>query len=327
MGSSGQAVDHFSDLREHVESVVAHYGLSSEVATALGTLARMALDPSEGVLPFRPATNRLIAIRLSSCAAALELPLVRTARRIVDIGSGLGFPGLVLASMLPQASFTLVEKDEKRCAFLGRAVAAMGVRNVEIVHNQAQSWTDGAGSAELVTARALGRLRDMVRLSAPLLVTGGTAVIFGKPKRDAAKEAEVQEAAEAVGLRPVTVQETTPVGLGTRYLYVYEKVAATPPRHTLKANRAGGRQTRQRARALGVAEAERKAAERLDRAVGRVRQLEASDGGHPDTAAELERARAVVQKMERRIKLLARRRARAEGRLPRDEEAPGMPQR
>jgi 16S rRNA (guanine527-N7)-methyltransferase len=315
MGSSGEAVDRLLDLREHVEVLAAHYQLSSEVAAALGTLAAMAVDPDEDVLPRRPATNLLVAIRLSSCAAAVELRPVRSARRVVDIGSGLGFPGLVLASMLPQASFTLVEKNEKRCAFLRRAVAAMGLTNVEVLHNPAQSWTDGAMSAELVTARSLGRHRTMVRLSAPLLVVGGTAVIFGNPKRDAAKEAEAQEAAEAAGLRPVTVHRTKPVGVGARYLYVYEKIAATPPRHSLKANRGIGRQTHYRARAVALAEVQRKAAERLERAVRRVQQLEAPGAEHPNNAAELERARAVVRKVERKIEVLARRGARADRRV------------
>ena len=322
MDSSTQAVDHFSDVNAHVESLVAHYGLSSDVAGALGTLAAMVLDPSEGVLPLRPATNGLVATRLSSCAAALELPVVRSARRIVDIGSGLGFPGLVLASMLPQASFTLVEQNEARCAFLGRAVDAMDLTNVEIVNGHAQRWTEESTSAELVTARALGRLRVMVRLSAPLLEMGGTAVIFGKAKREAAKEAEAEEVAGAVGLRPVTVHETTPVGIGTRHLHVFEKVAATPTRRTLKVGRASGRKERTRTRAVGAVKAEWNAAERLERAVDRVRRLEAA-GAVPDSGAELDRARAVVQKMERRLAVLTQRRARAEGRLERSESAFG----
>lgn len=235
----------------------------------------------------------------------------------------LGFPGLVLASMLPQASFTLVEQNERRCEFLGRAIDAMRLTNVEIVDNRAQRWRDGAETAELVTARALGRLRVMVKLSAPLLVTGGMTVIFGKPKRDAATEAEAQDVAEVVGLRPVTVHKTAPVGIGARYLYVYEKVTATTATQTRKADRRTTRKMRNRIRAQRVAEAERNAAERLERARGRVQQLETSSPEQPDTAAELERFRAVVQKMERRVDLLAGRRARAEKRLPREEEVRG----
>jgi 16S rRNA G527 N7-methylase RsmG len=308
------------DLREHVELLSAHYRLSSDVAGALGTLAAMAVDPDENVLPRRPATNRLIAIRLSSCAAAVELQLVRRARQIVDIGSGLGFPGLVLASMVPTASFTLVEAKEERCAFLRRAVAAMALTNVEVINSHAQRWTEGAMSAELVTARALAGPRVMVRLSAPMLVMGGTAVIWAEPPRDPAKEAEAHKAAEAAGLRPLTVYETKPVGLGERYLYVYEKVAETPARRSVKADRRVGRPALRRAQAVAIGEAQTNAEERLQRAAERVRQLESSEEENADIAAELQRARAVVRKVERKIAVLAQRRARAERRL-RDSQA------
>jgi hypothetical protein len=70
------------DLREHVESLCAHYRLSGDVADALGTLAAMVVDPDESVLPRRPATNRLIAIRLSSCAAPRNSSAFGGSRRI-----------------------------------------------------------------------------------------------------------------------------------------------------------------------------------------------------------------------------------------------------
>jgi rRNA small subunit methyltransferase G len=221
----------------------------------------------------------------------------------------------VLASMLPTASFTLVEAEEERCAFLRRAVAAMGLTNVEVVHNQAQRWTEGAMTAELVTARALAGPRAMVRLSAPLLVMGGTTVIWGTPRRDPAKGAEAQEEAEAAGLRHVTVHETKPVGLGERHLYVYEKIAETPTRRAAKADRRVGRQALRRAQAVAIGEAQTKAEERLQGAAQRVRQLEALEGENPDIAAELQRARAEARKVERKIEVLAQRRARAERRL------------
>jgi 16S rRNA (guanine(527)-N(7))-methyltransferase RsmG len=264
----------------------------------------MVLDPREDVLPARPATNRLVTIRLSVCAAAVELEQVRRARRVVDIGSGLGFPGLVLASMLPQASVTLVEKREERCSFLRRSAAAMGLTNVEVVHGEAQSWKDGAMSVDLVTARALARPRIMVRLAAPLLLLGGTAVVWGNPKREPAKEADADSAAEAAGLRPVTVHETKPVGLGARYLYVYKKVAATPPRRALKAARGSGRKPDQHARAIAVAEVQRKAVERLERAARRVQELEASEARDPAVAAELRprpRGRSQGRAADRRV--------------------------
>jgi len=194
----------------------------------------------------------------------------------------------------------------------------MGLTNVEIVHEPAEGWAEGATSADLVTARSLGRHSIMVRLAAPLLVVGGTAVIWGNPKRDPAKEADAQAVAEAAGLRPVTVHRTKPVGLGPRHLYVYEKVAATPPRRSLKRKKTDGsigRPARERGRAVAVAEVQRRAVERLERAARRVQEFEALGGEHPDTAAQLEHARAVAHKVERRVEVLAQRVARAERRL------------
>ena len=216
----------------------------------------------------------------------------------------------------------LSSRTKRRCAFLLRAVDAMDLTNVEYVNRHAQRWTEESTSAELVTARALGRLRVMVRLSAPLLEMGGTAVIFGKPKREAAKETEAEEVARAVGLRPVTVARN---GAG-RYRLASSLRVREGGRHAdadkcsrLVAQAGGGANadTCGRGRQGGV---ERCRTARAGR--DRVRRLEAS-GAAPDNAAELDRARAVVQKMERRLAVLTQRRARAEGRLERSESGLG----
>jgi hypothetical protein len=101
---------------------------------------------------------------------------------------------------------------------------------------------------------------------------------------------------------------------------VYAKVAATPAQlanDPKTAHPSSERRQRKRARAVALAETHAKAVERLERASQRVRALEAgnerADG--PDALAELERARAVVRKVERRLEVLARRRARAERKL------------
>jgi hypothetical protein len=151
----------------------------------------------------------------------------------------------------------------------------------------------------------------MIRLAAPLLLEGGTAVIFGKAKRDPKKEAEADSVAEEVGMQRVTVHRTEPVGMGARSLYVYEKVARTPPRHERKASQRSGRNARMRARPAVLAEAQRKNAERLTEARRRVEKLEVSGADDPSAVEELEQARAVVHKLERRIELLAERQTRA----------------
>ena len=118
--------------------------------------------------PAAPTTVRdpaaAVDAHVADALVALELDRVRAARRIADLGAGAGFPGLVLAAALPDAAVALVEANGRKCAFLTRAAEAMGLANVEIVAARAESWPDGIGSRDLVTARAVAPLAGARRV-------------------------------------------------------------------------------------------------------------------------------------------------------------------
>ncbi len=105
-----------------------------------------------------------------------------SARVFVDLGSGGGFPGLVLAAAFADrlaAEFHLIESDQRKSAFLREAARAMGVR-VQ-VHNTRieaalENWPHGA---DVVSARALAPLSELISLAAPLL-KAGTVGLFPK---------------------------------------------------------------------------------------------------------------------------------------------------
>jgi 16S rRNA (guanine527-N7)-methyltransferase len=88
------------------------------------------------------------------------------ARSVIDLGSGAGFPGLVLA-LLGVPGVLLVESDARKCAFLHEAARATGAE-VEIHHGRAETLKL-AESADIVTARALAPLPDLLELAAPLV--------------------------------------------------------------------------------------------------------------------------------------------------------------
>jgi 16S rRNA (guanine527-N7)-methyltransferase len=158
--------------------------------------------------------------------AALDLERVRGSERMADIGTGAGFPGLVLAIALPRTRVTLVERKEERHRFLRRAIAALELSNVELVTVPVQQWRAGLRAYDLVTVRNVAPLNVVVELAAPLLVVGGAAVLWGPRRRRPAVEAEGDAAAAAIGLRLADIREP-----GTRRnLHVYEKVSETPSR-------------------------------------------------------------------------------------------------
>lgn len=187
-----------------------------------------AVDPgaSTAVRDPRVAVQRHVADSL----VALEIDGVRSAGRIADLGSGVGWPGLALASALPSASVALVESAIKRCQYLERAVAAGGLENVEVVHARAEQWADGLGACDLVTARALAALPVVCEYAAPLLAAGGVLVAW-KGEASADETRAGAAAAAELGLEVVEVRRVSPYPEAERRtLHVFRKIAPTPER-------------------------------------------------------------------------------------------------
>jgi 16S rRNA (guanine527-N7)-methyltransferase len=167
---------------------------------------------------------------VADALVGLELDVVRSSSRIADLGSGAGFPGLVLAAALPQAQVALVESNHRKCEFLERAVAAMQLGNVTVVSERAESWADGVGTRDLVTARAVAPLNVLLEYAAPLLREGG-ALVAWKGRRDAGEEAEGAGAGAILGLEPADIVAVAPWARAEHlHLHVYRKVGPTPNR-------------------------------------------------------------------------------------------------
>lgn len=114
------------------------------------------------------------------------------ASRWVDIGSGGGFPGLVVAALArelrPGLRITLVESDQRKAAFLRQAAQKLGL-SVEVLAKRAESLPPQM--ADVVSARALAPLTDLLGLAALHLKAGGTA-LFPKGARHAEEVAEAK---------------------------------------------------------------------------------------------------------------------------------------
>lgn len=198
--------------------------------------------------PLAPTTVRdpreALSTHVADALVALHLEPVRGARRVADLGSGAGFPGLVLAAGLPQARVALVESSTRKCAFMERAIAAMGIDNCAVVCERAESWAAGIEAQDLVTARAVAPLTVLVEYAAPLLVAGGTFVAW-KGRRDGAEEADGAAAAALTGLAPGEIVRVEPWhGAEHLHLHVYSKVRVTPGRFPRRPGRASKRPLR-----------------------------------------------------------------------------------
>lgn len=207
---------------------VRHSLPAGAVAALDRLLAILASDPTAPTTVRDPASA--VDAHVADALVALDLAAVRAARRVADLGSGAGFPGLVLAAALPDAELSLVESSRRKCVFLARAASEMKLSNVVVVAERAESWTEGLDTRDLVTARALAPLAVLVEYAAPLLVQGG-ALLAWKGRRDRAAEADGAAAAAATGLELAQVLPVQPWdGAERLHLHLYVKVGLTPAR-------------------------------------------------------------------------------------------------
>jgi 16S rRNA (guanine527-N7)-methyltransferase len=229
--------------RQRLAALGRQFDLPDASVDALDRL--LSLIATDKAAPTR-LTDPSIAVdaHVADALVALGLDAVRGASRIADLGSGAGFPGLVLAAALPDAHVSLVESSAKKCAFLARAAEAMGVGNVEAVALRAEEWEAGLGACDLVTVRAVAALNVLVEYAAPLLVEGGTLVAW-KGRRDAEEEADGDAAAAATGLGPADVRAVTPwAGAEHLHLHSFVKVDSTPNRYPRRPGMASKRPLR-----------------------------------------------------------------------------------
>ena len=176
---------------------------------------------------------------LDSLSCLLFTPL-KNARKVGDIGSGGGLPGIPLAVVLPDAEVTLFESTGKKAEFLRYAVEELGLANVRVVNARIEESArneNHRGRYEICTARALARLSVVSEYSMPLLRRGGRVVAM-KGRVDADEWTEGERALETLGGRvseQIQVHYLPDNEQRERRLVLLEKSEETPsvyPRRT-----------------------------------------------------------------------------------------------
>jgi 16S rRNA (guanine527-N7)-methyltransferase len=231
--------------RETVAETVRRFGVDDpEVTTdAVQQLLRaLAAEPDPHTTVHEPADA--LNIHIADSLAGLEVPELRAASRIADIGAGAGFPGLVLAAALPEVTVDLIESARRKCEVIERLAAAAGLTaRTRALPVRAEDWArqEGAGAYDVVTARALAPLAVICEYAAPLLRLGGVLVAWKGARQPGENEAGAA-AASQLGLGSPKVTPVAPYRSSrNRHLHVYSKVTATPARYPRRAGAASKR--------------------------------------------------------------------------------------
>ncbi len=175
--------------------------------SSISVKIQMLNDYMDGVLEKNESINltaitdrsEFILKHYEDSMSVLPLPEYREAKRILDLGTGGGFPGVPLAITDPDKSFLLVDSLEKRLKVIDELCNRIGVLNADTMHGRAEDLgrdPELRGRFDMVLSRAVADLAVLAEYCLPFLRVGGTFVAYKK----ADSETEIENAKKAIGL-------------------------------------------------------------------------------------------------------------------------------
>ncbi len=163
------------------------------------------------------------------CAALLQYAGL-AGKSLVDIGTGAGFPGLVLKIACPDIRLTLIDSLDKRIGFLKRTCEMLGLDDVACIHARAEEIPPGfRESFDAASSRAVARLNVLAELCLPYVREGGVFIAMKGPEIEEELE-EAKPAIKKLGGKTESVNKYTVSGTDiTHSAIVIRKTSSTPP--------------------------------------------------------------------------------------------------
>ena len=153
--------------------------------------------------------------------------------KVVEVGSGAGFPSIPLKILRPDLSFILVESVGKKCDFLQVVVDKLGLTNIQICNKRSEDLGKDEKyreKADFVVARAVARMNTLSEYCIPLLKVGGKFIAY--KSGDTTEVDEAKNAFKTLGcVLDTVVPYSLPDGYGERNLVIVKKVKPTPNRY------------------------------------------------------------------------------------------------
>lgn len=157
-------------------------------------------------------------------------------QEICDIGTGAGFPGMVLKIVFPNLKVTLVDATKKKCNFLELVISKLGLQDIEVLNERAEEYSKKIREKyDIVTSRAVAPLKHLLEYSVPLVKVNGHYI---------AMKSNIQE--EIIGIESyeqklkITEEQKIifqlPIEDSTRTLIKYKKLEITNPKYPRRYN-------------------------------------------------------------------------------------------
>ena len=191
------------------------------------------LEAFNKVMNLTAITGEAEAARLHflDCAALLDAGDLN-GKTLIDVGTGAGFPGLVLKILCPELKLTLLDSLDKRLGFLRETCEMLGFQDVELVHARAEEIPEGFRERfDYASARAVARLNVLCELCLPYVRQGGLFLAMKGPEA----EQEIREAYVALKTLGGEVERVFPYTIPgtevTHCVVVIRKTGPTPKKY------------------------------------------------------------------------------------------------
>ena len=200
-------------MRDILTRGLAQLGLPADAVPQLEAYAALLLEKNKVMnLTAITAPQEVATLHLLDCAALLTMADLR-GKRVIDVGTGAGFPGMVLRILEPDFDLTLLDSLGKRVDFLREVCASLSLARTDCVHARAEEYTAGHRQQyDIAASRAVANLNLLCELTLPLVKVGGQFAAMKSVSTDEeirqAHSAIAQLGGQLSGVTDYTVPET-----------------------------------------------------------------------------------------------------------------------
>ena len=200
-------------MRDILTRGLAQLGLPADAVPQLEAYAALLLEKNKVMnLTAITAPQEVATLHLLDCAALLTMADLR-GKRVIDVGTGAGFPGMVLRILEPDFDLTLLDSLGKRVDFLREVCASLSRARTSCVHARAEEYAAGHRQQyDIAASRAVANLNLLCELTLPLVKVGGQFAAMKSVSIDEeirqAHSAIAQLGGQLSGVTDYTVPET-----------------------------------------------------------------------------------------------------------------------
>lgn len=219
------------------QELAARYGMEPAQISRFQTLLEQLIAQGDRGLTAVSRPESIYRVHFLDSLWLLNLPEIRLAGSVVDIGSGAGLPGLPLAIALPATRVTMLEANHRKSAFIAAMIGRLGLANASVLAARAEdAGRTGLREAfDVALARAVGSLPEVLEYALPLIGLGGHALLQ-RGAREKGDDAAARAAAAQLGGELLRIEKAQPYPEASDlHIWVWKKAAATPDRYPRRA--------------------------------------------------------------------------------------------